>query len=73
MCIPKVPKPPAPPPMPQQSNADANADKAREKLAARKGYAAMIKTGPGGVSGYGKSGQVAGLEGGMGTKLGANQ
>ena len=73
MCIPKPPPPPAPVAMPQQSTADLAAERSRRALAARQGYSAMIKTGPGGAKNYGRNSQAAGLTGGSATSLGASQ
>jgi hypothetical protein len=71
MCFkPKIPKPPAPPPPVERKNAEDAGDALRRRLAARKGYAASIKTGPQGAADFGRNSQVTSLSSGTGTVTG---
>lgn len=71
MCLPKAPKPPPPPAPPSRADADMEAEKARRRIAARRGGNDAIKTGPGGAADYGRNSQFTGLSSGTATTLGA--
>ena len=73
MCIPKVPKPPPPPAPPMRADAEMEAEKVRQRIAARRGAQDAIKTGPGGAADYGKNAQFTGLSSGTQTTLGVGQ
>lgn len=73
MCMPSAPSAPPPVPMPTRVDAETIADKARQRLSVRQGYASQIKTGAEGAAGFGGGGQVPGLSSGTGQKMGATQ
>ncbi len=73
MCPPKVKAPPRPMPAPTPADAELNADNNRQRLAARRGFAAMVKTTSRGAVDYGMNSQGAGLGGGTNKLLGSNR
>jgi hypothetical protein len=52
-------------------DAEAEAEKARQRLLARRGASAAVKSGPNGAADYGKNAQFTGLSSGTQTTLGA--
>ena len=66
----KAPPVPKPPPVPTRQTAEDAADQLRQRIAARRGYDATIRTSGLGASDFGKNAQVPGLSGGASSSLG---